>query len=137
MDRRYLGRAIRLGFDTLHLVDGGKPVLCRDDRRVYLWMPLDDGGPAKPPPFTPDKKEEARVPDPPPANGRPPSAAAAQAPQAPFDPLAEAEAVRDLLAEARSRMGRLVSALKHHRRQARAVQQALASLGRLGPPPAR
>jgi hypothetical protein len=129
MDRRYLGRAIRLGFDTLHLIDGNKPVLCRDERRIFLWMPLDQGGPAGPrPPATP-KKEEVTVPDPP-ANGRP---AAEQAPPSPFDPLSEAEAVRDLLAEAQSRMGRLVSALKQHRRQARAVQQALASLRQLPP----
>lgn len=127
MDRRYLGRAIRLGFDTLHLIDGAKPVLCRDERKTYVWMPLDQGGPVNQhQPATP-KKEEAPVPDPP-ANGRP----SEQAPP-PFDPLAEAEAVRDLLAEAQSRMGRLVAALKQHRRQARAVQAALASLKQLPP----
>src|SRR5262249_50944795 len=41
MDRRYLGRAIHLGFDKLHVVDAGKPILCRDERMTYLWMPLD------------------------------------------------------------------------------------------------
>jgi hypothetical protein len=52
----------------------------------------------------------------------------------PPDPLAEAEALRDLLAEAQSRLGRLLGALKHQRRQARAVEAAVASLRRLGQP---
>jgi hypothetical protein len=118
MDRNYLGRALRLGFDTLHLTAPEKPILCRDERRTYVWMPLD----ADP------ERQETPVPEPH-ANGRP----AEPAPPAATDPLAEAEAVRDLLGEAQSRLGRLVSALKQHRRQARAVQAAVASLRHLPP----
>ena len=53
--------------------------------------------------------------------------------QAPFDPLAEAEAVKALLSEAHSRLSRLIAALKQHRRQARAVAAAVQSLRELPP----
>jgi hypothetical protein len=46
--------------------------------------------------------------------------------------LEEAEAVRGLLQDASVRLGRLLGALKQHRRQDRAVQAALASLRQLG-----
>ena len=49
------------------------------------------------------------------------------------DPLAEAEAIRVLLHEGQARLGRLVSFLKHHRRQSRALQSAVASLRQLPP----
>ena len=63
-------------------------------------------------------------------NGRHPDAAPSPAP---VDPLAEAEAVRGLLAEAQARIGRLVTALKQHRRSARALEAAVASLRQLPP----
>ena len=50
-----------------------------------------------------------------------------------MDPLAEAEAVRALLAEAQSRLSRLITALKLHKKQTRAVQAAVASLKQLPP----
>ena len=43
----------------------------------------------------------------------------------------EGEELRALLHEAHVRAGRLLAGLKHHRRQARAVQQAMASLRQL------
>ncbi len=49
----------------------------------------------------------------------------------PLDPLAETEAIRALLADAQSRLGRLIAALKQHRRQARAVAAAMAQLKNL------
>ena len=39
----------------------------------------------------------------------------------------------DLLGQAQSRLGRLVAALKHHRRQARAVRAAVDSIRQLPP----
>jgi hypothetical protein len=77
------------------------------------------------------KKEEAPAMHEHMSNGRPaPEARPALTPE---DPLAEAEAVRALLAEAQSRLSRLVAALKQHRRQARAVQATVASLRQLPP----
>src|SRR5439155_24860183 len=54
-------------------------------------------------------------------------------PQATLDPLSEAEALRGLLAEAQSRLSRLIAALKLHKKQTRAVQAAVASLKQLPP----
>jgi hypothetical protein len=59
--------------------------------------------------------------------------ATGQNPEAPPDPLTEAEALRSVLQEAQSRLGRLVLALKQHRRQAKALQAAVASLRQLPP----
>ena len=47
------------------------------------------------------------------------------------DPLAEAEEVRKLLAEAGTRLSRLIAGLKQFRRHSRAVRQAVASLKHL------
>jgi hypothetical protein len=53
-------------------------------------------------------------------------------PQAAFaDVLAEAEALRDQLHDALARLSRLLAALKLHRRQAKAVAPAMASLKQL------
>jgi len=68
-----------------------------------------------------------------PTNGHPPPGRAADHP--PPDPLAEAEAVRGLLAEAAARLGGLVAALKHQRKHARALRQVADALGRLPPLP--
>ena len=54
-------------------------------------------------------------------------------PATPSDPLVEAEAIRTLLAEAQSRLGRLLASLKFHRKQARAVRAAVDSLRQLPP----
>ena len=47
------------------------------------------------------------------------------------DVLTEAEALRALLSEASGRTARLLGALKHQRRQSRAVRQAMQSLRQL------
>ncbi len=40
-DRRYLARAIKLGFTELQVVGPKSPLVCRDERRAYVWMPLE------------------------------------------------------------------------------------------------
>jgi hypothetical protein len=40
MNRQFLARAIRLGFDQLLVFDPDSPLQCQDDRRIYIWMPL-------------------------------------------------------------------------------------------------
>jgi hypothetical protein len=40
-DRQYLARALKLGFDSFQVLGPGRPVACRDGRRTYLWMTLD------------------------------------------------------------------------------------------------
>jgi hypothetical protein len=50
-----------------------------------------------------------------------------------YDPLAEAETLRDHVHNALARATRLVAALKHQRRQTRALNAAVASLRQLDP----
>ena len=71
-----------------------------------------------------------------PSNGRPPGhpGRPADTPEPAdglADPLAEAEEIRKLLAEAGTRLSRLVVGLKQFRRHSRAVRQAVASLKHL------
>jgi hypothetical protein len=98
-NRGYLARALRLGFAELLVVKPDVPVLCRDGRRTYLWMPLgkegalppgDDvvritaGGEASPPPMT--ERSEPAMTKPPPnghANNPPPSGHDRNPPPAP------------------------------------------------------
>ena len=136
-DRRYLLRALKLGFTEVKVRSPSHVVWCRDASRIYVWMPWSES-PAPtaartPPPSasaSPEPQKETAVMVNAPSNGRHAGNGDAgnPAPPAASDPLAEAEAVRGLLAEAQSRLGRLIASLKLHRRQARAVQAAVASL---------
>ncbi|NLY00316.1 MAG: hypothetical protein GXY83_29820 [Rhodopirellula sp.] len=47
-NRRYLHRAATLGFQRLYLFGPNAPILCQDDHRQYVWMPLDPGVAIKP-----------------------------------------------------------------------------------------
>jgi hypothetical protein len=47
-DRLYLLRALKLGFGEVEVVSPDQPLVCRDDRRTFLWMPL-SSTPAPPP----------------------------------------------------------------------------------------
>ena len=140
---RYLLNALRLGFTEVEIRSPSVPLCCRDATRIYLWMPLSDesatSSPARPAQSVP--AEQPVPPEPvketimshPADNGRHPGNGEPAPPtdSAALDPLAEAEAVRAVLAEAQSRLGRLVAALKQHRRQARAVAAAMAQLKNL------
>jgi hypothetical protein len=43
-NRKYLARAVALGFREVQLVDPATPVVCRDERRTYLWALLEPDG---------------------------------------------------------------------------------------------
>jgi hypothetical protein len=148
MHPRYLLRAMRLGFTAVAVARPDRPLVCRDATRTYLWMPLaGDDAPAPPnnkasqvaagPPAplhdSPEPTKEVPAMPNPTNNGQLPGSGGDPAPPPVADPLEEAEAVRALLAEAQSRLGRLVAALKLHRRQSRAVAAAVASLRQLPP----
>jgi hypothetical protein len=140
MDRRYLRRALQLGFREIQ-VNGDRPVVCRDERRIYVWMPLTGQqavqptanalpAPATQPEPLPSPERSIDPMPGPHSNGQgPPEGRDGNPP--PLDPIAEAETLRGLLHEAASRSNRLVAALKAQRRQTRAVQQTLASLRQL------
>lgn len=140
VDRRFLLRAIRLGFRTIAMTRPGCPLVCRDGSRTYVFMPLDPGqdAPASPDPSAPgnpDPRSERRTA--PPGNDRTDTRATRDGTpvgDGPPDLLAEAEALRGLLQDGVARAGRLVAALRVQRRQTRALHAALASLRRLRQP---
>src|SRR5262249_23718951 len=121
-------RALKLGFEQIEVHSPERPLCCRDERRTYLWMPLDSS--TAPRVRQPRKEEQTPVPEnnnhkPPPSDGT----------SSAIDPLAEAEAVRSLLAEGAAGMGRLIGSLKSFRKQSKVVSAALRSLRELPPLP--
>ena len=152
--RHYLARAVRLGFAEVQVVGPEDPVACRDGRRAYIWQPLsresaigptDDAiridsvnaGPAVGP-VEPQKMEEVTMADPAP-DPRPgaavPGATPGTANGVATDGnvglaalIREAEALNDVLTDARARAGRLTVALRRYRRRERLVSNTLASL---------
>ncbi len=143
-DRAYLARALKLGFTEFRVTSADAPVLCRDEKRLFLWLTLgkDDAvPPGEAVPVRADAREpstaaerELRKPMTPPTNdGSPPQPASSpRNGHPPTDEadalLAKAEALRMLLNEAAGRANRLTLALKQQRRQAKALRAALASL---------
>jgi hypothetical protein len=129
-DRRYLLRALKLGFREVAASRPDQPLLCRDERRTYLWMPLDASGAIPPTPGRTRRQDPM-----PTSNGSQPEdqPTGPASNVEPPDPLAEAEALRVLLQEAALSAGRLVGALKQQRRRGRSLEAALASLRQLGP----
>jgi hypothetical protein len=41
LNRDHLSRALQLGFTELRVITPSKPMVCRDDHRIYLMMPLE------------------------------------------------------------------------------------------------
>ena len=50
IDRRYLQRALKLGFRSFQISDPTKPILCQEAQRLYVWVPLDPKGALAPQP---------------------------------------------------------------------------------------
>jgi hypothetical protein len=146
-DRRYLLRAVKLGFDTVEVAGPDKPLVCRDDRRVYVWMPLDQASaipagngvrptraeesPPSPIALEPERRDQP-MPVPPtngdPADHSPVAGSAEPERWGIAEVIAESETLRQLLQHASARAARLLAALKHQRRRSRAVHQAMQSL---------
>jgi hypothetical protein len=149
--RELLLRALRLGFTQVEISGADAPIIVRDATRVFGWMPLDASAvvPGEAPrirlarpestpvalanPESSSPQSELRSPTMTSAssNGhspdeRPPEAKSRSA--GIDELLSEAESLRQYLSEAAARATRLVAALKHHRREARAVQAAVSSL---------
>jgi hypothetical protein len=149
VDRRLLHRSIALGFRELEAVSADSPVVFRDGRRMHLWVPLDKKG-AIPPgadvirvgstesavplpsPPTPNRKEIAM--SAPTNNGHSPESRVRDPQLEKWDiedVIAEAEALRTVVQDANARTTRLLAALKHQRRQSRAMRAAMQSLQQL------
>lgn len=152
-NRELLNRAIRLGFSEIEIVDAESPIVCRDRDRIYCWQPLAKDSAIEPtdhvtqitsaPAVTPMSiaVPENVTPEMRPSMSQtiattrlhePTRGIAAPESQAPAAGLAfliqEAEALHQTLTDARVRAGRLVVALRQHRRRERLVNTTLASL---------
>jgi hypothetical protein len=146
-NRKYLERALKLGFLELRIAKSDAPLLCRDARRTYLWMSLAEDqvvGPANGVtaeangsgngPIALEHEPPKRINDMPTNGVNPIEQPIGQPPQNELlDPLAEAEMLRSELQDVLSRTNRLIAILKHQRRQNRALQAAAASFLRLQP----
>jgi hypothetical protein len=143
-NRRFLWRLVQLGFREVLVRNATTPLLCRDETRTYLFMPLEGAMPSAPDatriisgesmpiahrakPKPEPERSQAIMPRPQtngeePRNGpaRVPAPVPAASEAEPPDPLVEAEALRALLHDAQLRLNRLLSALKQQRRHSRA-----------------
>jgi hypothetical protein len=134
LDRRVLARVLALGCRTWKLA-AGRPVVAEGGPVTLVTVPLDPALSATPATDTPadptpepiqttPHEPERTGPMKPEPNGHPTR-------DDPPDVLALAEAVRDLLAEAASKAGRLVAALRHTRKEKKALASVLSGLRHL------
>jgi hypothetical protein len=151
-NRKYLARALKLGFREVLLHDPKTAVVCRDDSRVYIWMPLDDEA-AIPPAENAIRILSDETADPvtnfisqprnrikrmlPQTNENGHAKANGQKIRAKADHqgittlIEQAERLRTAQRDNLVKTNDLVKALKRHRRQSRIVQNTLASLRQL------
>jgi hypothetical protein len=138
--RRHLLRALRLGLPEVVVNRPDTPLLARDARRRYVWMPLSVDTAVPPDPAV--ESDAVAAPDPPPNPNRSPTMPLTSvndhAPDDRPDPagglaelIAEAEQVRAALLDAAGRLGRWAAALRQQRKQSKAFEQAVQSLRRL------
>lgn len=148
LDRAVVGRALRLGCHAVRLCGAGKPAVFDGAGFTFVAVPLDPSCavlpapddravPAAPPtdttdPLTPTRRTPMTPPE---TNGHAGNGRPAPPPADAPDLLAEAEALRGALADAVLKAGRLVAALKHHRKQKKALETAWTSLKSLHPGP--
>ncbi len=153
-NRRYLARAIALGFTEFHVAGPEVAVVCRESQRAYLWMPLGKDL-AMPPgadviritasanqpadPAKPKERSKARMSSPR-SNGRgnghvTPAEQTAKGlvpSNSSFAALIqEAEALREATRDTYARVSRLLMALKRHKKQSRLMATTLANLRQL------
>ena len=150
--RAYLLRVARLGLRNIRFAGDNTPVVCEDDRHVYVWQPL-DGTAALPPADDAIRIESAAEGEPIPAAKhdprpstnlpredpmssksetiRPEESAIETNDEALGDPIQEAETLRSRIRELLVDVGRVVRSLKRQRRQAKLVRSTLASLKQL------
>lgn len=137
VDRRVLARAVALGCLTLRVAPG-KPVAFVGGHKTLVTVALDPAlivPPANPDPesappltTTPVWRTAVKRPE---SNGHAPADRPDPPLTDPGDPLAEAEGLRAALAEAAARAARLVAALRHARKEKKALATVFAGLRQL------
>ncbi len=146
-NRRYLARAISLGFREVHLNSADSPVLCQDERRRYVWALLGKEGVIEPsddaivtvspiasqttPIAVPRIKTVNETTNgPTPAKSSVRRALPGESAKTKSS-LEQAIALRDSLRNAASAAHQLVRSLKQQKRESRIVASTLASLKQL------
>ena len=155
-NRRFLRRALQLGFSEISTTEVEAPIVCRESHRLYAWQPLNGDAAIEPGDnvirieSTPTKNSavmdqcETQTPRrtmkapiqhnghesavPANSNGQPVS-------NNPGTSLAtliqDAEALHATLTDARASIARLIAGLRRHRKQSRLVSETLKSLRQL------
>jgi hypothetical protein len=154
MNRRYLTRALELGFSQFDIVSAEVPVQCRDESRTYLWMPLDKSGALAPSekdlrvhssnavitaplsnnhPEKPKKRikvmTQASLSTPPPSNGT--NGEKDRLDGNGTSLIEQVQTLQGTLREALNQTTRLVQGLRHQRKQSRLMKATLANLRQL------
>ena len=149
-NRKYLARALKLGFRNFSLFGPEAPVVCRDAHRDYVWMVLDakgaiaahadavrivSGANATSPPPPPAERNEATMSKTSSrrngrsrTNGNSPSKQAAETEES---PLQQAEALQQTLQQALSQSRALATTLRKRKKQSQLMKSTLASLRKL------
>ncbi len=150
-DRRYVERAMRLGFREAFIYGPNSPVLCRDDRRRFLWALLDaksailrseDAIRIESSSASVSKSPSPKPSEPTMSVQNQPSVTTTEPvkqvhrikqprPVTSGGPIEQAIALRDALRNTTSVAHQLVRALKQRQRQSRIVESTLASLKQL------
>jgi hypothetical protein len=155
LNRMLVRRAMMLGCTEFGFASPEKPVLARDESRLLVLMPLEERGVIPPNksaicissaspfevprvpsvPSEPLNPGRPVMPAPNPnghsANGSSETAVTREGGPSIGELFAEGEELRNLLQDASVRLSRLLSGLKQHRRQSRAMQAAMQSLRQL------
>ena len=150
-DRRYLERALRMGFRQAYIYGAASPILCRDEGRQFLWMLLDAASAI---PHSDDaihiestpgsvSKPPSRIHSEPTMSGKDQTASSAEPQTKPVPrvkrtrsaasggPIEQATALRDALRNSASAANQLVRLFKQQQRQNRLVESTLNSLKQL------
>lgn len=151
MNREYLARAVEMGFEELHISDPQAPVFCFDEKRKYLWAPLDPDSAVPPhenairiessvqPPgrTSPGRRRRTKPtmtrspkqdkPDTT-GNGRATTAAGDTRQEGTASALEQATALRTSLRDAVNKASELIRTLKREQKQSKLVRSTLASL---------
>jgi hypothetical protein len=155
-NRLYLARAAQLQFAELTVSKPTVPIVCRDERRTYVWVPLSpdtalpshdaalrifsDGKEAAAPPPQHERRDLPVTKPQTDGNGHGPTASrsseSARAETAPHGIgigalIAEAQALKEALRDGYERASRLLVALKRHGKQTELLRSTLASLRQL------
>ena len=151
--RQDLTRAVQLGFTEIQVIDADRPILFRDERRVYLCMPLSKESALAPAEGSTRLASDQKLPDSSnssqerkePTMNVTNASVTSPRPEQPVEksdasPLRqpglnglidEAEALKVAIREDFERVSRLAAGLKRHRKQSKLMADTLASLRQL------